>query len=175
MALLRGVNVSGKNKLPMAELAEMFEEAGCRDVETYIQSGNVVFSANPSLAQRVPSWVQEAISQRFGYQVPVIIRSAAELESVARKNPFFAEELDLKTLHVAFLASQPTRPQVASLDPDRSQPDRFSVRGREIYLCCPEGLGRSKLTTAYFDAKLKTTTTIRNWRTVIRLLEMSER
>jgi uncharacterized protein (DUF1697 family) len=78
-------------------------------------------------------------------------------------------------LHVAFLASTPTGSQLASLDPDRSPPDRFAVRGAEIYLCCPNGLGRSKLTTTYLDAKLDTTATIRSWRTVTRLLQMADR
>lgn len=175
MALLRGVNVSGKNKLPMAELARMFEDAGCRNVETYIQSGNVVFWASATRAGRIPSLVREAISERFGYHVPVVIRSAASLASMARTNPFVAEGADHETLHVAFLASTPTPSQLASLDPDRSPPDRFAARGAEIYLCCPNGLGRSKLTTTYFDAKLDTTTTIRNWRTVTRLLQMVDR
>jgi uncharacterized protein (DUF1697 family) len=172
VALLRGINVSGKNKLPMAELAQMFEDAGCQEVETYIQSGNVVFAAAARLARRVPTTIREAISESFGYDVPVIIRSTGELESIARDNPFVIERAEPKALHVAFLAKEPASTQIADLDAHRSPPDRFAVLGREIYLCCPQGIGRSKLTTAYFDAKLKTTTTIRNWRTVTRLLEM---
>lgn len=171
-ALLRGINVSGKNKLPMNALREIFEDAGCRDVETYIQSGNVVFAAAARLARRVPRMIRQMIRESFGYDVPVIVRSTGELESIARENPFVMEGADPQTLHVAFLANEPASTQIARLDPHRSPPDRFAVLGAEIYLCCPKGIGRSKLTTAYFDSKLETTTTIRNWRTVTKLLEM---
>jgi len=175
VALLRGVNVSGKNKVSMAHLAQMFEDAGCRDVETYIQSGNVVFAANATLARRLSEIIEQAISSSFGYQVPVVIRSASELDAVVHRNPFVAEVTDTKALHVAFLADEPTSTQLGSLDPPRSPPDRFVVRGREIYLCCPNGIGRSKLTNAYFDAKLETTSTFRNWKTVTQLFEMVDR
>ena len=172
VALLRGINVSGKNKLPMAELAQMFESAGCRDVETYIQSGNVVFAANARLAPRLPAIIEQAILSSFDYQVPVVMRSASELAAVIRNNPFVAKPTDTKALHVAFLADRPTSTQLASLDPHRSPPDRFVVRGSEIYLCCPNGIGRSKLTNAYFDTRLETTSTFRNWKTVTRLFEI---
>jgi uncharacterized protein (DUF1697 family) len=172
VALLRGINVTGKNKLPMAELRQMFEDVGCRDVETYIQSGNVVFAASETRARKVPMAVRQAIADAFGYHVPVVLRSAVELRQAFRGNPFLGEEVDIKALHVAFLDDQPKAAQARALDADRSPPDRFVVRRREIYLCCPKGLARSKLTNAYFDSKLGTTSTLRNWKTVTRLVEM---
>jgi len=172
VALLRGINVSGKNKLPMADLVAIFERAGCSDVETYIQSGNVVFRAKNSLSGRLPMLISQALADRFGYRVPVLLRSAEELRSVVRGNPFLRARADHRALHVVFLADKPSAEQVAALDPDRSPPDAFSVRGREIYLHCPKGLGRSKLTNKYFDAKLDTTSTVRNWKTVLQLAAM---
>lgn len=168
--LLRGINVGGKNKLPMKELAALFAAAGCTDVETYIQSGNVVFEAPVPVAKQAPGAVSEAIQQQFGYRVPLILRSAAELEKVVAGNPFLAQGAAEKELHVYFLADQPA----AELDAKRSPPDEFVLQGREIYLRLPNGMGRSKLTNAYFDSKLKTVCTARNWATVLQLTAMTK-
>ena len=170
-ALLRGINVGGKNKLPMKSLTELFVEAGCSDVRTYIQSGNVVFSAPDRIARRISVLISGAILARFGLRVPVVTRTAAELREVVRNNPFLRAGADAGTLHVAFLATLPDPSKLAVLDPKRSPPDAFAVRGREIYLHCPNGMGRTKLSNAYFDSKLGTISTVRNWRTVLHLLE----
>ena len=172
VALLRGINVGGKNKLPMRELAAMFTAAGCTDVTTYIQSGNVVFSASPAVAKTVAAFVVKRIEKDHGLRVPVLLRSAVELERVMRENPFLAAGAAPDKLHVMFLADAPKRAAVSALDANRSPPDAFEVVGREVYLHCPEGFGRTKLTNAYFDAKLATTSTVRNWRTVLTLGEM---
>jgi len=173
VALLRGVNVGGKNRLPMKDLAAMFGEAGCVDVLTYIQSGNVVFRATKACAARIPTVVAAAIVDQVGFRAPVIVRSAAELRAVARGNPFLRPGADVDFLHVMFLADRPGKGNVASLDPKRSPPDEFRVRGSEIYLRCPNGAARTKLTNAYFDTKLSTTSTMRNWRTVLKLAELA--
>ncbi len=174
IALLRGVNVGGKNNLPMQDLAGMFILAGCEAVRTYIQSGNVVFRAGATLAARIPSLITSEIAERFGYRVPVVTRTMEELRAVVRGNPFLNTGLDAERLHVAFLSEAPESDRVAQLDPDRSPPDVFQVRDREIFLYCPYGLARTKLTTDYFDSRLATTSTIRNWRTVVRLLAMAK-
>ena len=173
VALLRGINVGGKNMLPMKDLAAMFTNAGCASVSTYIQSGNVVFEASPALSRRVPALIEKVIADRFGYQVPVVTRSGAELGKIVRGNPFLEAGADIGTLHVAFLADSPAQAKIKALDPNRSPPDEFAVRGREIYLQCPNGYGRTKLTNGYFDSKLATTSTVRNWRTVVKLLELA--
>jgi uncharacterized protein (DUF1697 family) len=172
LALLRGVNVGGKNKLPMRELVALFEAEGCTEVAHYIQSGNVVFRAAPPLAARMGEAIAAAIEAKFGIVAPVITRSAAELRTAVDENPFPRAGVDVATLHVGFLAEAPSPRALASLDPARSPPDRFEVRGREIFLALPNGVARSKLTNAYFDSKLATTSTFRNWRTVLTLLEM---
>ncbi len=171
VALLRGVNVGGKNILPMRDLAAMFESCGCADVRTYIQSGNVLFTADAALAARVPALIAKAIAARFRLDVPIVTRTAAELAAIVANNPFLVAGADPKTLHVVFLRDQPSAARVSGLDPDRSPPDEFRVRGREIYLCCPNGVGRSKLTAPYFDSQLATTCTARNWNTVLVLAE----
>ena len=175
VALLRGINVGGKNMLPMKDLVAMFERAGCGRVRHYIQSGNVVFDAPAPLAAKISSLVTADIAKRAGLRVPLVVRTSAELAKVARTNPFLvdsAEGHDPKTLHVLFLADAPEKKHAAALDPARSPPDRFTVRGREIFLSCPNGAGGTKLTNAYFDGALRTTSTGRNWRTVLTLAEM---
>lgn len=166
VALLRGINVGGKNKLPMRELVAVFESVGCDQVRTYIQSGNVVYRAGSHLSKAVPAAVTRAIEQDYGYAVPVVTRTAAELAATVAENPFLSDGADPKSLHVAFLADKPSAAQVRLLDPERSPGDKFVVSGREVYLQCPNGLARTKLTNAWLDKSLGTVSTVRNWRTV---------
>ena len=173
VALLRGINVGGRNKLPMRELTAMFAEAGCVDVRTYIQSGNVVFRADSSLADDLSARIASAIAASHGYQIPVVTRTAADLARVIHGNPFVAAAADPTKLHVGFLADSPDPARVAQLDPGRSPPDAFELRENEVYLHLPNGVARSKLTNDYFDRTLGTVSTVRNWRTVCKLHEMA--
>jgi uncharacterized protein (DUF1697 family) len=173
VALLRGINVAGKNKLAMKDLVTVFTAAGCREVRTYIQSGNVVFEAAPGVAAKVPAAVAAGIERRFGLKVPVVTRTAEELREAAEVNPFLKAGEDAERLHVMFLADRPSEDRIAALDPKRSAPDAFVVIGRDVYLLLPNGVGRTKLTNDYFDRNLATTSTVRNWRTVLKLVELS--
>ncbi len=175
VALLRGLNVGAHNRLKMSDLVAVFTAAGCAEVSTYIQSGNVVFNANATLARKVPLLVERALKEDFDVRTPVVLRSAAELQSVLKKNPFLAKVTKPELLHVAFLAEEPTPAQVSQLDATRVAPDEFIVKGREVYLYTPNGLGKSKVTNAWLDSKLKTISTARNWRTVNELAVMSSR
>lgn len=189
IALLRGVNVGGKNKLPMKELVEVFVEAGCEQVKTYIQSGNVVFTATEKVAASLSAVVEGVIRKRWGFETRVILRSLAEMAKVLKSNPYAtdavaaqrnkseggaSEEPKKELYYVMFLADEPSQAQVEKLDLMRSPPDTFEVTGREIYLSLPNGAGRTKLTNAYFDSKLDTVSTSRNWRTVCTLAAMAE-
>jgi uncharacterized protein (DUF1697 family) len=178
LALIRGINVGGKNKLPMRDLTAIFESAGCANVRTFIQSGNVIFTAGSKLCDTLAASVASDISDRFGYRTPVILRTAEQLRQVVSNNPFLtsteAPEDVLKALHVMFLADSPAPERIALLDPDRSPPDTFAVRGQEIYLRLPNGAGTSKLTNAWFDSRLATVSTSRNWKTVTSLLRMMQ-
>jgi uncharacterized protein (DUF1697 family) len=174
VALLRGINVGGKHIVPMKQLGEIFAEAKCVNVRTYIQSGNVVFTAPPKVAKSLPAVVGKKIEERFGFSAPVILRDREELARVTRSNPFLKAGLPENTLHVYFLLDLPSAAATEALDPQRSAPDRFQVSGREIYLHLPNGMGRSKLTSTYFDSKLKTVASARNWATVCKLLAMMD-
>ena len=204
VALLRGINVGGKNKLPMGELASMFGEAGGTRVTTYIQSGNVVFRAAASVAEQIVRVVSRKIADRFNFEPPIVLRSAEELQNLVTSNPFLSasragkgavartiengtgakasdrsqtaggSKLDLeRTLHVAFLADRPDKRRIAAMDPNRSPGDSFEVRGQDVFLHLPNGVAKSKLTNEYPDRTLGTTCTLRNWRTVLKLIEMS--
>ena len=169
VALLRGVNVGGKNKLPMKALVALFEDLGCEAVRTYIQSGNVIFEAKSTdgLADRVAA----RIEADHGRRVPVVLRTAESLARIRDDNPF--PDADPKALHVMFLRDAPAKVRVKALDPDRSPGDAFVVRGANVYVCCPNGVARTKLTNAWFDAQLGTVSTGRNWRTLGKLIELS--
>ncbi len=174
VALLRAVNVGGNNKLPMKDLVGLFESAGCVQVRHYIQSGNVIFSAPPATAARLTSIIPAEVKKKFGFSPPVQMRSEKELRQVIESNPFLKQGLPEEALHVAFLADKPKPENVQKLDPDRSPPGQFIVQKQEIYLYLPSSVAASKLTNAYFDAKLATVSTARNWRTVKKLLELME-
>lgn len=171
-ALMRGINVGGNNMIPMKDLTGLFIEAGCSDVRTYIQSGNVVFRATATVIKGLHAAIERALIKRFGAAVPLVLRSQAELAACELSNPYFTKDADPARLVVMFLDREPTAAAIATLDPARSPPDEFVVRGRDIYIRCPNGLGRSKLTNAYFDGKLKVVSTGRNWNTVVKLLAM---
>lgn len=157
----------------MKDLAALFTDAGCGNVSTYIQSGNVVFTADAKCAKGLAQEISKQIEKGFGIRVPVILRSAEELHHAAANNPFLKRGTDVSTLHVYFLADVPAAGSATALDPDRSPGDSFKVRGGEIYLHLPNGMARTKLSNAYFDSKLVTISTDRNWRTVLKLVELA--
>jgi uncharacterized protein (DUF1697 family) len=175
VALLRAVNLGGTNRVPMADLREALGARGFEDVSTVLASGNVLFrSAEPERV--VAEQVGETIEEAFGVRVLVVVRSGAQLASVVGRNPFLALVADRgpATLHVAFLAKQPSAAAVATLDPDRSPPDAFVVDGREVFLSYPNGAGRSRFTLDYLERRLGAVGTARNWRTVQRLADLLE-
>jgi uncharacterized protein (DUF1697 family) len=171
VALMRGINVGGKNMLPMKDLVAMFEKAGCTDVKNYIQSGNVVFTASPNVAKSIASVIAKEIEKRFKLTVPVVIRSHGEIRVVVSSNPFLKAGVDVERLHVVFLKDRPSKETAEILDPNRSPGDSFVVHGADIFLSITSA-AKTKLTNAYLDSKLKTVSTGRNWRTVLKLHAM---
>ncbi len=164
--------MGGKNRLPMADLAGLVTELGCKHVRTYIQSGNVLLEAPAAAAKRLPAALTALIEERTGLRVPVVVRSSSELASVLANNPFLARGVAPSALHVAFLADTPSTARGAALDASRSPGDEFQLVGRDVYLYLPSGMGRTKLTSDYIDRTLGTTSTARNWRTVETLVAM---
>lgn len=169
ISLLRGINVSGHKKIVMADLKKLYETLDFKNVTTYIQSGNVIFESatNKNLEQRI----EKAISDTFTFEVPVIITTAAELKKIIENNPFIHEKnIDTEKLHVTFLAKEPKIGTITA----HYEPDSFTIIGKAIYLYCPNGYGRTKLTNTFFEKKLDTQATTRNWKTVLKLSSMSQ-
>jgi uncharacterized protein (DUF1697 family) len=166
-ALLRGVNVGGRGKLPMPELVKAFESLGHDEVRSYIQSGNVVFRSKTADARKVSAALERAIADRFGLETRVLLRTHPELEAIAAGSPFD------DAVHVVFLDAKPKASAVTALDPDRSPGDRFDVRGTEIYLSLASGAGRTKLTLDWLERQLGVAGTQRNWNTVLKLVELT--
>jgi uncharacterized protein (DUF1697 family) len=171
VALLRAVNVGTGRKVPMKPLAEVFKGAGCTDVVTYIQSGNVVFSHPSRSAAALGKELESGIRDLAGFDVPVMLRTAKEWEAVVRDNPFDGVEAD--KLHVFFLAGTPPAGAENAIDEAAFAPEELVVAGREVYVHPPNGLGRARLPAAI--PKLKVPATARNWRTVLKLLDLARR
>jgi uncharacterized protein (DUF1697 family) len=156
----------------MADLRALFEALEAEDVETYVQSGNVVYrsaSGGPASSEQA---IRQELSRQLGLDVAVLLRTKAQLAKVVSANPL-AEGSEPVQLHVTFLAERPAPARVRALDPERSAPDVFRVAGREVYLRCPNGYGRSKLSNAFFEQQLGVAATTRNWRTVTTLAELA--
>jgi uncharacterized protein (DUF1697 family) len=168
VALLRGINVGGRNSVPMAGLRSVLEDMGLEDVTTYIQSGNVVFRSEAHV-KSLPAKMEDAIADAFGVRPAVLLRTPAELAKVAESNPFE----DTAKVHVVFLDRKPAAKDTARLDPARSPPDVFELVGRELYLHLGNGAGRTKLTGDYLERTLGVRGTQRNWNTVLKLLELA--
>ncbi len=174
VALLRGINVGGKNKVAMPDLRSMFEDLGHQGVVSHAQSGNIAFESPLDAPTKLAAGIERAMAGTFGLTVSVHLRTRRDLERVVARNPFITEGIDFTSLHVMFLADAPDNKGVGKLDADRSRPDEFEVRGREIYLRYPNGSGRSKLTIDYFERSLGTSATARNWNTITRVLQLMQ-
>ncbi|WP_370415521.1 DUF1697 domain-containing protein [Streptomyces fradiae] len=178
--LLRGINVGGHRKVPMAELRSVLEGLGHRDVKTYLQSGNAVFTtaadAPDTTDEAVREAVEAAIEKHFGFTVDCLVRDHAYLAAVAADCPYPAEELEGKQLHAFYLSERVDEKRFAALDRDSFLPEAFALGDRVLYLYAPAGLGTSKLGEALSRPALfkGLTVTARNWNTVRKLVEMTE-
>ena len=164
-AMLRGVNVGG-NALRMPDLARVVEALGGREVRTYLQSGNVVYAGAKSIAAEL----EEALLDQLGVRAPVLARSGKQLADIVGRKPFTAAGT---VVSVTFLGDKPPAAAVAAIDESAYGADRFVVSGAQIYLHTPGGYGRTKLNNAFWERKLATTATTRNWNTVLALAEMT--
>lgn len=159
----------------MAELRALLSSLGFEDVETYIQSGNVVFRSPTSDEDAVVAKLEREIARAFDVTPAVLLRTPGELQTIAASNPFLTGKADLSKLHVVFLERAPAASATGELDPDRSPPDEFALQGRELYLHLPNGAGRSKLTLDYLERVLGVRATQRNWNTLVKLLALARR
>jgi len=174
VALLRGINVGGKHKLPMRDLKALLEQCGCVDVRTYIQSGNVILSSPNKDPAALEKQITAAISKRHGFAPRVYLLTCAELEKAAAANPFPQAAENPTSLHLFFLDAPPKNPDVESLEALKTGSEAFALKGKVFYLYAPEGIGRSKLAERTGRFLGVDSATARNWRTVTTLLEMSK-
>jgi uncharacterized protein (DUF1697 family) len=177
IAFLRGINMTGHNSLKMKDLSDLFIDLGFSDVETYIQSGNVIFSSPGKLPEReISDLLRKAIFERFGYSVPVILRTIGELKRVLSANQFSSEEsFDNTKMAVIFLNEFPSALKIRDLAVINTSPEKYEISGREIFIYCPDGFGRSRLYSNFFDKKLGVVGTGRNWKTINSILEIAEK
>jgi len=170
VALFRGINVGGKHIVPMQELRDMFAALGCENVQTYIQSGNTVFSSDAS-ADTLSASLTKEVGKQFGFEPQVLVLTADRFNEIAAGNPYADVDSEPKTVHVTFLSANPVDPDLELLDELRSESERFELGDGAFYLHAPDGIARSKL-AAKIDRCLGVDTTARNWRTVTKLVEM---
>lgn len=176
-ALLRGINVGGKNKIKMTDLKLMFEEMGCIQVETYIQSGNVIFESDLSTVE-VKAAVEQEIEKKFGFTIDVIIRTGEEMVQILKNCPFTeqeiktAEELNQEgeSMYVALLSEVPAAENLKKLEAYTGEADRYFIRNKDLYLLFRHSIRNSKL--AVNLQKLKVANTVRNWKTMEKLCDM---
>jgi uncharacterized protein (DUF1697 family) len=174
ISMLRGINVVGHKPVNMNKLRALFEGLGCKQVRTYIQSGNVVFKAARQAPENLSKQIEEKILSDFGFPVWVISKTSEEMGGALHDNPFLQENgIDPLKLHVTFLSQAPAPAALRKLDTLAAEPDRFRCFRREIYLHCPNGYGRTKLSNNALEKALSVTATTRNWRTVNKLYEMA--
>lgn len=172
IAMLRGINVSGQKNVKMEKLKEAFGNAGFRNVQTYIQSGNAVFQCSEKDPAKVAEKAEGVIEKAFGFRAAAIIRSVGELKKAIKDCPFPRQ--GTSRIYVTFLSTKPEAAPEAEIAKAKADNEQVSLKGKEIYLNFPDGYGKTKLSNTFFEKKLKTTATTRNWNTVMALAEMAK-
>jgi uncharacterized protein (DUF1697 family) len=170
-AMLRGINVGGAKKVRMDELRVCCESLGFKNVRTYIQSGNVIFEHQQADTSELAEKIRRGIRNNFGFGVTVVIRTKEEMLRVIKNTPFTRQEED--RAHVTFLSVKPGSIPATEIEKVRDRAEKVSFSGREVYLYCPNGYGKTKLSNSFFEKQLKVSATTRNWRTIVALSAMA--
>lgn len=174
--MLRGINVSGQKAVRMERLRESCAALGFRDIQTYVQSGNVVFLEGKKSPSDLSKSIGQAILGDFGFDVSVLVRKSKEMKAVIERNPFLKDRgVDRSKLYVTFLSEAPPESALKNLEKFSSEADQFYSRRQEIYLYCPGGYGKTKLSNTAFEKALSLRATTRNWKTVNALFEMASK
>jgi len=172
IVLLRGINIGPRNRIAMPALREALEDVGFEDVRSYVQSGNVVLSSKTKPEQTARK-VERVVAEAFGLEIPVIVRTRAEVARVAKLDPLGKVAKEPKRYQVTFLSAKLGAAAVKKLEEAAAPTERFAVHGREVYAWHPAGVARSKLWALLAGDKLGVTATSRNWTTVTKLLELA--
>ncbi len=175
IAILRGINVGGKRKILMADLKELFAETGFTDIVTYIQSGNVIFNTKTETDNMaLGDEIERNIRKRFGFEVPVIVRTPKELADAISSNPFIkSDETDVEHLHLTFLKHTPNTSKLNKINSYDYLPDKFKILNKHVFVYCLGKYSDSKLTNRFFESRLKMPVTTRNWKTVLKISELA--
>lgn len=169
IVILRGINVSGKNKLPMQELRELLSTLGFQAIQTYIQSGNIILRSDVA-RNTIVTQIQTAIKEQYGYDVPVLIRTVEEWEKAIANNPYPID--NHKVLHFTFLSEVPMSTEITV---NAAEGDHYTIIDDVVYIYALGGYGKSKLSNNLFEKKLKVTATTRNYKTTMKLLELAKK
>lgn len=172
IALLRGINVSGQKIIKMSRLKSLFEGMGFQDVQTYIQSGNVIFSSNDKSTIKLDTKISSGIKNKFGFDVQIIVIDQKEIEYVLKNNPFIKKKKEFERLYVIFLSDAPSKENIQKLKSLDYSPEEYKIDEKLVYLFLPNGAGKAKLSNNLFENKLKVSGTTRNWKTVRALSEI---
>jgi uncharacterized protein (DUF1697 family) len=173
IAILRGINVGGKRKILMADLKSMCEKLELKNVKTYIQSGNLIFNSDRQNSE-LENDLEKAITEKFGFNVPVIVRTEKEIETSINDNPFFDKDADVKQLHLTFLKEKPSKENIDKTLTYNYEPDKFKIDKKDAFIFCAGKYHESKLTNNFFEKQLKVVATTRNWKTILKLSELSK-
>jgi uncharacterized protein (DUF1697 family) len=171
LVLLRGINVGGKNIVPMKQLSQMLSELGCGDIKTYIQSGNVLLQHEELQNHALSELIANSMQVTFGFKPHLLLLTRIQLEQAIANNPYIAAQSDSKNLHLFFLAEQSGQRDFAALNQIKASTESFELIGRIFYLYAPDGIGRSKLAKKV-EKVLGVAVTARNWNTVTKLLTL---
>lgn len=175
ISLLRGINVSGQKLIKMQALEKTFQKLECEKVKTYLQSGNVIFTSNATSAKELEKQIEQEIKKDFGFDVPVLVLTETKLRDTISNNPFINQsDKDIVYMHITFLGSIPENIDVKSLESKKLEGEEIFISEDIVYLYCPNGYGKTKLTNNFFESKLKLTATTRNWKTTNELLKLAE-
>lgn len=171
ISMLRGINVGGQKKIRMADLKSLYESLGLGNVQTYVQSGNVVFDSEEQNAEKLRKSIEAQTEAAFGFSVPILIRTANDFKRIIESHPFANEE-PIRVL-VTFLYERPQKSRWDELSLYQDKVDQFALGEQEIFLFCPGGYGRTKLSNTFFEKKLGVVATTRNWKSINTLYEMA--
>lgn len=177
IAILRGINVGGHRKILMKDLRKLFQKMKFKNVLTYIQSGNVIFDFDDSVCiADIEKQITNSIKTKYGYDVPVIVRKAEDLIEILNSNPFInSDDFDIERLALTFLGEIPEKHKVSIIEEIDFSPDRFIIIGKNAFVYCSGKYSDSKISNKFFEDKLKTKATTRNWKTIKKLCEMLEK
>ena len=172
ISILRGINVGGKRKIIMKDLCLLHQNLGFTNVRSYIQSGNVVFESKLNSNEQLESIISDAILKKYGFEVPVIVRSKAEWKAIKEANPYLNESIE--QLHITFLKDTPPPDNLKFFDAFDAGNDQLQIADKQIYIFCGGAYRETKLTNQLFEKKLQTNASTRNWKTFMKIFQLCE-